>query len=63
MKEQGGGAEKKKNNKDRCSTFEGNFVLLDKDADGLGHEALGDLEGLRGHGSGEKTNLDVGGNG
>jgi len=38
-------------------TFEGEFVFLDEDANGIAHEFLGDFEDIRGHGSGEKDGL------
>ena len=40
-------------------TFEGKLILLDENANGVAHELLGKLHGLRGHGGGEKGNLDV----
>lgn len=39
------------------NTFEGEFVLLNKDTDGVAHELGGDLENVLGHGSGEKDDL------
>ena len=41
-------------------TLEGELLLLDEDADGVAHEAGGDLEHLRRHGGGEEHHLDVG---
>lgn len=39
-------------------TFEGQLVLLDKDANGFAHKALRHLQHVQRHGSREKTNLD-----
>lgn len=40
-------------------TLEGQLVTLDKDANGVTHELLGDLEHVRRHGSGEQDDLGV----
>ena len=42
-------------------SFEGEFVLLDEDANRIAHEFLGDFEDIRGHGCGEKDGLSIGG--
>ena len=44
-------------NVELLDTFEGEFGLLDQDADGVAHELGGDLEDILGHGSGEENNL------
>jgi hypothetical protein len=44
-------------NVELLDTFEGEFVLLNKDADGVAHELGGDLEHILGHGGGEEHNL------
>jgi hypothetical protein len=40
-------------------TFEGQLITLDKDADGVTHELLGDLEDISGHGRRQEDNLGV----
>jgi hypothetical protein len=40
-------------------TFEGQFVPLDQDSDGVSHELLGDLRDLGGHCGGEEDDLGV----
>lgn len=44
-------------NVELLNTFEGKFILLDQDTDGVAHEAGGDLEDVLGHGSGKEDNL------
>jgi len=48
-------------NVELLDTFEGELVTLDQNSDGVVHELLGDLERIRGHGGGEKSDLDGGG--
>ena len=44
-------------NVELLDTFKGKLVLLDENANGVTHEAGGDLKNVLGHGSGEKDNL------
>ena len=44
-------------NVELLDTFKGEFVLLDKDADGVAHEFGGDLEHILGHGGREEDDL------
>ena len=40
-------------------TFQGKLVLLHEDADGVGHEAVRDLQHVEGHSGGEQSHLDT----
>lgn len=44
-------------NVELLDTFQGKFVLLDKDTNGVTHESGGDLKDVLGHGGGEQDNL------
>lgn len=44
-------------NVELLDTLEGEFLLLDKDTDGVAHELGGDLKDILGHGSGEQGDL------
>jgi len=44
-------------NVELLDTFEGKFILLDKDTDGVAHELGGDLEDVLGHGGGQEDDL------
>ena len=46
-------------NLELLDTLKGELVLLHKDANGLAHEPLRDLEHFEGHGSGEEADLDL----
>jgi len=50
-------------NVELLNTFQGQLIALHKDADGVVHELGGNLQSLRGHGSGEEAHLDGGGQG
>jgi len=41
-------------------TFQGEFIPLDKNLDGVVHELLGDFKCIGGHGGGKQTHLDAG---
>lgn len=44
-------------NVELLDTLKGKLITLHENTDGVVHETLGDLEGLRGHGGREQTNL------
>lgn len=44
-------------NVELLDTLQGELILLDQDADGVAHEAGGDLEDVLGHGGGEENDL------
>lgn len=47
-------------NVELADTFKGQLFLLDKNTDGVLHEALGHIQHFSGHGSGKKDDLDAG---